>query len=278
MIAKLATLTKLSRRLVLEKEGNMNNILTITNLSKKYKGNERYSVKDLSFEVKEGELFAFLGPNGAGKSTTIKCITGALPYTEGNIKICGHDLHENPIEAKKNIGYVPDNHFTYDTMTALEYINFMSDIYGVGVNDRKSRGDKYLELFGLADVSGKPIGSYSHGMKQKICVIGALIHKPKLWILDEPLTGLDPQSAYNLKELMREHCKEGNSVLFSSHIIEVVEKLCDRLAIIDKGSLLISGSMDEIRAKNDDNSLEEFFLSVTQGDTLVEGEKEDFKF
>ena len=255
----------------------MNEILTITNLSKKYKGNDKYSVKDLSFSVKEGELFAFLGPNGAGKSTTIKCITGALPYSEGNIKICGHDLRESPIDAKKNIGYVPDNHFTYDTMTGNEYINFMSDIYGVGVNDRKTRADKYLQLFGLTDVAQKPIGGYSHGMKQKICVIGALIHNPKLWILDEPLTGLDPQSAYNLKELMKEHCKEGNSVLFSSHIIEVVEKLCDRLAIIDKGSLLISGSMEEIRAKNSDNSLEEFFLSVTQGDVLVDEVKEDFK-
>lgn len=256
----------------------MSDVLTITNLSKKYKGNENYSVKDLSFEVKEGELFAFLGPNGAGKSTTIKCIVGAMPYSEGNIKICSHDLHEDPIQAKINVGYVPDNHFTYDTMTGWEYINFMSDIYGVGVNDRKLRGEKYLELFSLSDASGKPIGSYSHGMKQKICVIGALIHNPKLWILDEPLTGLDPQSAYNLKELMRQHCKEGNSVLFSSHIIEVVEKLCDRLAIIDKGSLLISGSMEEIRAKNEDNSLEEFFLSVTQGDKLVGDGKEDFKF
>lgn len=256
----------------------MSEILTITNLSKKYKGNDKYSVKDLSFQVNEGELFAFLGPNGAGKSTTIKCITGALPYSEGNIKICGHDLHERPIDAKKNIGYVPDNHFTYDTMTGGEYVNFMADIYGVGINDRKTRADKYVELFGLTDAIGKPIGSYSHGMKQKICVIGALIHNPKLWILDEPLTGLDPQSAYNLKELMKEHCKDGNSVLFSSHIIEVVEKLCDRLAIIDKGSLIISGSMEEIRAKNADNSLEEFFLSVTQGDTLVSDEQEEFKF
>ncbi len=242
----------------------MSDILRITNLSKKYKGNEKYSVRDLNLQVKEGELFAFLGPNGAGKSTTIKCIVGALPFTEGNVNICGYDFHEKPIEAKRCIGYVPDNHFLYETMTANEYINFMADIYGVGINDRKIRAEKYLELFGLSDVANKAVGSYSHGMKQKICVIGALIHNPKLWILDEPLTGLDPQSAYNLKELMREHCREGNSVLFSSHIIEVVEKLCDRLAIIDKGRLLISGSMDEIRASNEDNSLEEFFLSVTQ--------------
>lgn len=239
-------------------------ILSINNLSKKYRGNENYSVKDLSFNVKEGELFAFLGPNGAGKSTTIKCITGALPYTEGNISICGYNLHDNPVAAKKNIGYVPDNHFLYEGMTANEYINFMADIYGVGVNDRKERSRKYLELFSLTDSADKPLSSYSHGMKQKICVIGALIHNPKLWILDEPLTGLDPMSAYNLKELMREHCKEGNSVFFSSHIIEVVEKLCDKVAIIDKGQLIISGSMDEIRAKDKENSLEDFFISVTQ--------------
>lgn len=243
-----------------------NSILSINNLSKKYRGNDNYSVKDLSFEVKEGELYAFLGPNGAGKSTTIKCITGALPYKEGSINICGYNLHDNPVEAKKNIGYVPDNHFLYESMTANEYINFMADIYGVGVNDRKERSKKYLELFSLTDSQNKPLSSFSHGMKQKVCVIGALIHNPKLWILDEPLTGLDPMSAYNLKELMKEHCKEGNSVFFSSHIIEVVEKLCDKVAIIDKGHLLISGSMEEIRAKDRENSLEDFFISVTQND------------
>lgn len=241
-----------------------NTILSINNLSKKYKGNENYSVKDLSFDIKEGELYAFLGPNGAGKSTTIKCITGALPYNEGSISICGYNLHDNPVQAKQNIGYVPDNHFLYENMTAMEYINFMADIYGVGVNDRVQRSKKYLELFSLTDSKNKPLSSFSHGMKQKVCVIGALIHNPKLWILDEPLTGLDPMSAFNLKELMKEHCKEGNSVFFSSHIIEVVEKLCDKVAIIDKGKLLISGSMDEIRAKDDENSLEDFFLSVTQ--------------
>lgn len=255
----------------------MEDILTITNLSKKYKGNEKYAVKDLCFEVKEGELFAFLGPNGAGKSTTIKCITGALPFSDGNIRICGYDLHDNPISAKKNVGYVPDNHFLYDTMTADEYINFMADIYGVGLNDRKQRSEKYLELFDLTDVKNKPVGGYSHGMKQKICIIGALIHNPKLWILDEPLTGLDPKSAYNLKEIMREHCKQGNSVLFSSHIIEVVEKLCDRVAIIDKGKLIVSGSMDEIKASNVDNSLEEFFMSVTDS-SVQGGEKFDENF
>lgn len=255
-------------------------ILSINNLSKKYRGNENYSVKDLSFDVKEGELYAFLGPNGAGKSTTIKCITGALPYTEGNISVCGFNLHDNPVEAKKNIGYVPDNHFLYESMTADEYINFMADIYGVGVNDRKERSKKYLRLFALEDSQNKPLSSFSHGMKQKVCVIGALIHNPKLWILDEPLTGLDPMSAYNLKELMKEHCKEGNSVFFSSHIIEVVEKLCDKVAIIDKGHLLVSGSMEEIRAMDKENSLEDFFISVTQKerDSATVGELvENFK-
>ncbi|MDE6188953.1 MAG: ABC transporter ATP-binding protein [Clostridia bacterium] len=256
----------------------MDDILTITNLSKKYKGNDKYAVQDLCLEVKAGELVAFLGPNGAGKSTTIKCITGALPYSAGNISICGFDLHDNPISAKKNMGYVPDNHFLYETMTANEYINFMADIYGVGLNDRKQRAEKYLSLFELTDVANKQVGGYSHGMKQKICIIGALIHEPKLWILDEPLTGLDPKSAYNLKMLMKEHCKQGNSVLFSSHIIEVVEKLCDKVAIIDKGKLIVSGSMEEIKSSNTDNSLEEFFMSVTNGSEVDGGEKFDERF
>lgn len=262
----LLCIINVKERAFLKRKGAFmsNKILSIDNLSKKYRGNEKYSVKDLSFEVNEGELYAFLGPNGAGKSTTIKCIVGALPYSEGNISVCGYNLHDNPVAAKKNIGYVPDNHFLYEGMTANEYIDFMADIYGVGVNDRNARRKKYLELFSLEDSQDKLLSSFSHGMKQKVCVIGALIHNPKLWILDEPLTGLDPMSAYNLKELMREHCKEGNSVFFSSHIIEVVEKLCDKVAIIDKGRLLVSGSMEEIRAKDDDNSLEDFFISVTQ--------------
>ena len=235
-------------------------MLTITNLSKKYKNNEKYAVKDISFEVKDGEIFGFLGPNGAGKSTTIKCVTGILPFTEGSINIGGYNLKDDPINAKMQIGFVPDNHMMYEQLTAREYVNFMADIFKVGSEDRKIRTNKLLELFELTDVFDKQISSYSHGMKQKICVIGALVHNPKLWILDEPLTGLDPKSAHILKELMKEHCKEGNSVFFSSHMLEVVEKVCDRVAIIDKGQLIACDSVEELKKQD---SLENFFLAVT---------------
>lgn len=238
-------------------------MLIITNLSKKYKGNDHYSIRDININVKEGEIFGFLGPNGAGKSTTIKCVTGILPYNEGNIKICGYDLQENSIKAKQEIGYVSDNHLMYEKLTAREYVNFMADMYNVGLNDRKSRTEELLETFELTDVYNKQISTFSHGMKQKICVIGALVHNPKLWILDEPLTGLDPKSSHQLKEMMRKHCNQGNSVFFSSHMLEVVEKVCDTIAIVDKGQMLTVGSMAEIKANSNDKSLEDFFLSVT---------------
>ncbi len=234
-------------------------LLTINNLSKKYRGAEVYSVEDLSLEVKEGEVFGFLGPNGAGKSTTIKCVTGILPYEQGSINVCGYDLKTNPLKAKQNMGFVSDDHMMYDQLTAREYINFVADIYNVGVNDRKKRTEDLLEQFELTSVFDNQISSYSHGMKQKICVIGVLVHNPKLWILDEPLTGLDPKSAFQLKEIMKNHCKEGNSVFFSSHMLDVVEKVCDRVAIINKGKLIMSGDMDEIKGK----SLENIFLNVT---------------
>ncbi|MGN0771377.1 MAG: ABC transporter ATP-binding protein [Christensenellales bacterium] len=241
-------------------------MLQITNLSKKYANSDTYAVQDVSFEVKEGEVFGFLGPNGAGKSTTIKCITGILPFERGSIALDGHNLQEDPIAVKLNIGYVSDNHMMYDKLTAREYVNFMADIYKVGVNDRKSRTDKLLEMFELGDVFDKSISTFSHGMKQKVCVIGALVHKPKLWVLDEPLTGLDPKSAFILKEMMKEHAKEGNSVFFSSHMLEVVEKVCDKIAIVDKGKLLLVSDMDKLQDNASQLSLEEFFLSVTNSD------------
>lgn len=238
-------------------------MLTINHLSKRYKNNDQFAVKDVSFAVKEGEIFGFLGPNGAGKSTTIKCLTGILPYEEGCIEVCGVDLKENPVKAKSNIGYVSDNHATYEKLTAREYLRFMADIYNVGPHDRKTRTEKLLEIFDLTNVYDKQISGYSHGMKQKICVIGALIHNPRLWVLDEPLTGLDPKSAHQLKELMHEHCLNGNSVFFSSHVLEVVEKICDRIAIIDKGSLLMVSDMESLKQNAAELSLEDFFLSVT---------------
>lgn len=238
-------------------------ILQINHFSKKYKGNEKYAVEDITIDVNEGEIFGFLGPNGAGKSTTIKCATGILPFTEGTISICGHSIQDDSINAKLNMGFVPDNHQMYEQLTAREYINFMADLYHIGKEDRKIRADKMLEMFDLSNQIDNQISTFSHGMKQKICVIGALVHNPKLWILDEPLTGLDPKSSYELKELMKEHCKEGNSVFLSSHMLEVVEKLCDRISIINKGKIVMTGDLDEIKAKSSDKSLEDIFLSIT---------------
>lgn len=238
-------------------------MLTIDNLTKKYLKSDVKAVDGLSLEIENGEIFGFLGPNGAGKSTTIKCLTGILPFSEGDIKLDGISLLKNPIEVKMNIGYVPDTHDFYERLTGAEYINFMANVYGVNENDRKNRFDKYVSMFRLNDAINDYIKSYSHGMRQKISIIGALIHNPKLWVLDEPLTGLDPQSAFDLKELMKQHCAEGNSVFFSSHVLEVVEKICDRVAIINKGKLVTVCNINELKEKRKDLSLEELFLSLT---------------
>ena len=239
-------------------------MLEINNLVKKYKNSEKLAVNDVSLTVGEGEVYGFLGPNGAGNSTTIKCVCGILPFDSGSIRICGKNIKDEPIAAKRNIGYVSDNHALYDRLTAREYLNFICDIYGVGLNDRKQRAEKYMSLFSLTDSFDSPIRSFSHGMKQKICVIGALIHNPRLWVLDEPLTGLDPKSAFELKELMKEHCKEGNSVFFSSHVLEVVEKVCDKVAIIDDGKLVTSFDIADLKDMKDNKSLEDVFLSLTE--------------
>lgn len=247
-------------------------MIKITNLSKTYgKGGKRV-VNNVSFTVNPGEIFGFLGPNGAGKSTTIKCLTGIIPYEEGSIEICEFNVNDKPLLAKKCIGFVPDNHMVYDRLTGREYANFMADIYDVSLVDRKERLNRYAELFELTSAIDNPINSYSHGMKQKISVIGALIHNPRVWVLDEPLTGLDPRSAYQLKELMREHVKNGNTVFFSSHVLDVVEKLCDRIAIINKGEIITVCDLDELKQKCGDMSLEEFFLTVTGAKMSMSGE------
>lgn len=238
-------------------------MLTITNLTKTYGKSDVKAVDSLSLEIKNGEIFGFIGPNGAGKSTTIKCVTSILAFEEGEINVNGFDLKTQPLDAKRSIGYVSDSHIIYDKLTGLEYVNFMAAVYGMtNPTEIQERLEKYLEIFSLKDAINNPIKSYSHGMKQKINVIGAIIHNPKVLILDEPLTGLDPQSAFELKELMREHCKEGNTVFFSSHVLDVVEKVCDRVGIIDKGNLIAVGTIDELK-KNKDSSFESFFLSVT---------------
>ncbi len=237
-------------------------MLTIKNLSKKYKNNDKYSVRNLNLSLNEGEIFGFLGKNGAGKSTTIKCLTGIIPFDEGEISICGFDIKKNPIQAKMNIGYVPDDHAVYDNLTGKEYAVFMGNIYGVDKETLAKRIDKFAELFSMSKFLDRQIRSYSHGMKQKICIIAALIHNPRFWVLDEPLMGLDPQSMAEIKGYMLEHKKLGNSVFFSSHNIDMVEKLCDRVGIMHKGQLL--EVIDVKKFAKTGKSLEEHFLDLTK--------------
>lgn len=238
----------------------MKNMLKITNLYKKYGNSENYSVKDLTLNVKGGEIFGFLGPNGAGKSTAIKCLVGILPYEEGKIEIGGIDIKQDPLKAKSLMGYVPDNHAVFERLTGREYVNHIASLYNTPQEQVEEITSKYLEIFKLEHAYDKQIKSYSHGMKQKITVIAALVHNPKLWVLDEPLTGLDPQSAYQLKQAMRKHAESGNTVFFSSHILDVVENLCDRVCIIKKGELQGVFDLKEMKKKNE--SLEELFMKV----------------
>ena len=243
-------------------------MLKIENLTKIYGSSDVKAVDNLNIELKKGEVFGFLGSNGSGKSTTIKCLTGIIPFNEGTITICGHDISKEPLETKKCIGYVPDNHAVFERLTGREYVNHIANLYEVPIKERDERASKYLKLFKLEHAFDKQIKSYSHGMKQKITVIAALVHNPKLWVLDEPLTGLDPQSSYQLKMAMKKHASEGNTVFFSSHILDVVEKICDRVAIIKKGVLQGVYDLKEMRKKNE--SLEELFMSIFYEDENFE--------
>lgn len=237
-------------------------VIVLDHFKKRYGGSDVYAVKDLSLEVREGEVFGFLGTNGAGKSTTIKSIVGILPITDGDIKICGHSLKTNPLKAKEFVGYVPDNHAIYERLTGREYINHIADLYSVSEEDRTPVFTRFVKMFNLEKAIDQQIKSYSHGMKQKTAVIAALIHNPKLWILDEPLTGLDPESTYEIKQYMREHVAKGNTVFFSSHILDVVEKLCDRVAIIKDGDIVGIYDMNDFEKGKD--SLEKVFLKVAK--------------
>jgi len=239
-------------------------MIKITNLSKSYNKGSIKAVDKLNLHVKPGEIFGFLGPNGAGKTTTIKMMVGLLNPDEGKILINGMDIQNESIKAKMNIGYVPDNPQVYDRLTGMEYLNFMADVYQVPMKERQERIRYFLEMFNLTDAAGDLIKSYSHGMKQKLVLTGALLHKPALWILDEPMVGLDPKSAHLLKELMREHCNAGNTVFFSTHILEVAEKLCDRIGIINKGKLIAIGTLEELRKGDQADSLESIFLELTE--------------
>ena len=235
--------------------------LKYIDFSKRYGTSKRLSADHVNLEVKAGEIFGFLGPNGAGKSTCIKTTIGIQPVTEGTIEVCGYNVSTQSVESKKLIGYVPDHYALYEKLTGREYINYIADLYGVSKEDRDARISKYVDLFELTQAFDNRMQTYSHGMKQKMTIMAALVHNPKVWILDEPLTGLDPQSIYQVKEVMKEHAKAGNIVFFSSHIINVVEKLCTRIAIIRKGHIVFEGSMKDVE-KEHPEGLEEFYMSM----------------
>ncbi|WP_454015554.1 ABC transporter ATP-binding protein [Bacillus sp. Marseille-Q7846] len=238
-------------------------MIEITNVSKSYNGST-YAVKDLSLSVPSGEIFGFLGPNGAGKSTTIKMITGIHGVDKGTITINGKDIMKNPMGAKRTFGYVPDSPDMFLRLKGIEYLNFMADMYEVPKEVRQERIESLAKKFDLYNALSDQIQSYSHGMRQKIVIIGVLVHEPDVWILDEPLTGLDPKSAYILKEMMREHADKGKIVFFSTHVLEVAEKICDRVAIINKGNLQFKGNLNEMRDHFKSNeSLEKMFLEMT---------------
>ncbi len=239
-------------------------MIEINSVSQSYVKNKK-SIENLNLKINDGEIFGFLGPNGAGKTTTIKMITGVLEIDEGDILIDGISIQKDPIIAKKKIGFVPDNPDIFLKLKGVEYLNFLADIYNVSTKNRKERIEKLSKKFGIYENLNDRIQSYSHGMRQKVIIIGALLHNPKNWILDEPMTGLDPKSSHDLKELMKEHIEKGNTVFFSTHVLEVAEKLCDRIGIINKGKLVFVGTYDEMKKMLKENaSLEELFLEITE--------------
>lgn len=238
-------------------------MIEVKNFSKVY-GNGKKAVDDISFEVRDGEIFGFLGPNGAGKSTTIKAIVGINKATSGEILINNIKLADDPIKYKKQFSFVPDNPELFESYSGNEYINFLADIYGLDENTRKERLDYYLGFFDIKDAMNEQIETYSHGMAQRLALIGALINDPEVIILDEPMVGLDAKSAYNLKEILRARAKSGKSVFFSTHVMSVAQELCDRIAIINKGKIIADGTFDEIRnSTNHKENLEAVFLELT---------------
>ena len=237
-------------------------MLKIRNFTKCYDG--KAVVDDLSLEVAAGDIYAFIGHNGAGKTTTIKAACGILQFDGGDILIDGMSVKEKPLECKKAIAYIPDNPELYDYLSGVKYLNFVADIYGVSKADREERIRRYADVFGLTEDLAQPVSAYSHGMKQKLAIIAAWIHEPKLIIMDEPFVGLDPVASHNLKTMMREHCDNGGAIFFSTHVLEVAEKLCDKVAIIKSGKLVTSGDMETVKG---DTSLEEVFLEL-EGDNV----------
>lgn len=237
-------------------------MIELTNISKTY-GSDTKAVDDLSLTIEDGQIVGFIGPNGAGKTTTMKMLTGILKPDTGSITINGLDIVNDPIETKKQFGYVSDNPNSYPKLKGREYLNFIADMYEVDNRTRNKQIKQYSELLKIDNFLDDKIGTYSHGMRQKIMVIAVLVHNPYLLILDEPLTGLDPQSSFVLKKLMKERAAEGKSVFFSTHVLEIAEKLCDQIAIIDHGKIIYTGTLDELKNKYPELSLEEIFLKVT---------------
>ncbi len=240
-------------------------MLDIKNVSKMY--GEKKALNDVSLHVPVGSIFGIIGHNGAGKTTLIRLITGLLAIGEksaqGEITVAGHSVKDEPMECKKIMAYIPDNPDLYENLTGLQYLNFVADVYEVSEEDRQSRIKKYADMFEIYDDLQSQIASYSHGMKQKVAIIGAIIHEPKLLILDEPFVGLDPKAAFVLKSIMHEMCESGTAIFFSTHVLDVAEKLCDRIAIIKKGCLVASGTMDELIG---DQSLEDVFMEVANAE------------
>ncbi len=232
------------------------------NLTKVY-GDDFVSVEHLSLHINKGEIVGFVGQNGAGKTTTIKMLTGILKPTEGSVLINGFNIEEKPLEAKMSVGYISDNPDIFLRLTGLEYVNFIADIYGVSSADRKNRMENMAARFGMEDSLNKQMAGYSHGMRQKMMVIAALVHNPPVWILDEPMTGLDPNAAYELKKMMREHADAGNCVFFSTHVLEVAEKLCDKIIMIKKGKDIYQGTLEKLVETHKNKSLEDIFIEMT---------------
>ena len=232
-------------------------MLRIEHLTKEY--GEKKAVDDLSLHISPGEIYGFIGHNGAGKTTTLKSVVGILQFEKGEIFIDGKSIKTNPLECKREIAYIPDNPDLYDYMTGIRYLNFIADIFGIEPGIRSERIHKYAEIFELTDDLAQPISAYSHGMKQKLAIISAWLHEPKLVIMDEPFVGLDPVASHQLKGMMREICQNGGAIFFSTHVLEVAEKLCDKVAIIKGGRLVRCGTMEEVKG---DDSLEEVFLEL----------------
>ena len=241
-------------------------MILLNNVTKKY-DNEHIAANRISLCVNDGEIVGFIGPNGAGKTTTIKMITGVLDSDEGSIEINGYDIQTQALEAKKQMGIVPDNPDIFLRLKGIEFLNFYCDLYGISKQDRKSRLEDYAKRFDMEDVLQDKILSYSHGMRQKIVIMAVLLCQPSVWILDEPMTGLDPKASFTLKQIMKEHAAKGNSVFFSTHVLEVAERLCDRVAIINQGKIVFYGTLEELKAQyGNKDDLEALFFEVIKNE------------